>query len=98
MRRCRKVVVVLLNTILRFAQNRLSPLAVLLAGGVLVVACAGRPPPKEEVGNHDPAALTIVAEMALARGDCKTAAESYADAAVHDDAPPLARHASEVAL
>jgi tetratricopeptide (TPR) repeat protein len=65
---------------------------VLLAG----CAAAGRPL-KEDADNHDPAALTLVAEIALARGDCKTASENYAEAAQHG-AAPLARHASEVAL
>jgi tetratricopeptide (TPR) repeat protein len=36
--------------------------------------------------------------MALTRGDCKTASESYAEASKYSDAIPLARHASEVAL
>jgi predicted Zn-dependent protease len=39
----------------------------------------------------------VVAEIALTRGDCKTAAESYAEAAQYG-AIPLARRASEVAL
>jgi tetratricopeptide (TPR) repeat protein len=64
---------------------------------VLLAGCAVGPPPKDDAGAHDPAALTIVAEMALARGDCKTAAENYAEAA-QNGATPLARHASEVAL
>ena len=68
----------------------LSPLALLAAG------CASTPP-KAEANSHDPAALTIVAEVALARGDCKAASESYAEAAQHG-AAPLARRASEVAL
>jgi tetratricopeptide (TPR) repeat protein len=41
--------------------------------------------------------LTVVAEIALERGDCKTAAESYAHAAAVG-AASLARRASEVAL
>jgi tetratricopeptide (TPR) repeat protein len=72
---------------------------VLIAGCGLLVGCAAAgPAPKEERGAHDPAALTIVAEIALARGDCKTASESYAQASEYADAPPLARHASTVAL
>jgi tetratricopeptide (TPR) repeat protein len=64
----------------------------------VLVGCASGPKPKEEAQAHDPAALTIVAEIALARGDCKTASESYAEAAQHSDAGPLARHAATVAL
>jgi len=65
---------------------------------VLFAGCAAGPAPKEDPQAHDPAALTIVAEIALARGDCKTASESYAEASQYSDAAPLARHASTVAL
>ena len=90
----------------RFAASRVggSLLAalvpfMLLALLVLAAGCATRPAPKADAtsGGHDPAALTIIAEMALARGDCKTASESYAEAA-QTGAVPLARRASEVAL
>jgi len=56
-------------------------------------------PPKKEAPppKGDPAALTVVAEIALERGDCKGAAESYAKAA-EVGAASLARRASEVAL
>ena len=64
----------------------------------MLVGCAAGPAPKEDPEAHDPAALTIVAEIALARGDCKTASESYAEASQHSDAGPLARHASAVSL
>jgi tetratricopeptide (TPR) repeat protein len=80
---CRKV----------FPVQRTTAIALLL---VLAGCTAGRPP-KNDADSHDPAALTIVAEMALVRGDCKTAAESYAEAAQYG-AIPLVRHASEVAL
>jgi tetratricopeptide (TPR) repeat protein len=88
--RCRKVV-----PVHRITVTALIPL---VAGCAILAGCASAPAPKEDAGSHDPAALTVIAEIALARGDCKTASESYADAAQHDDAPPLARHASEVAL
>ena len=45
----------------------------------------------------DPAALTIVAEIALQRGDCKTASQTYAQAAQIASAP-VAHRASEVGL
>jgi tetratricopeptide (TPR) repeat protein len=69
----------------------------LTTGLALLTGCAASPAPKDDPGSHDPAALTVVAEIALTRGDCKTASESYADAAQHG-AVPLARRASEVAL
>lgn len=67
-------------------------------GSALLCGCAASPAPKGDPGSHDPAALTVVAEIALTRGDCKTASESYAEAAQNSDAAPLARRASEVAL
>src|SRR5919112_4668927 len=48
-------------------------------------------------GMSDPGALLILAEIALERGDCKTAAENYAAAAPYGSAE-LAKRASEVAL
>ena len=88
--RCRKVVACASNyAITLIAASRVPAL---LAG------CAARPAPKEDPNGHDPAALTVVAEIALTRGDCKTASESYAEAAQYSDAAPLARRASEVAL
>src|SRR5882672_6405640 len=47
--------------------------------------------------DRDPNALTVLAEIALERGDCKAAAESYA-AAVPTGSAALAKRASEVAL
>jgi tetratricopeptide (TPR) repeat protein len=73
-------------------------LSLLIAGCAVLVGCAAGPASKEDPEAHDPAALTIVAEIALTRGDCKTASESYAEASQHSDAGPLARHASAVAL
>src|SRR5262245_43985592 len=62
----------------------------------LVAGCSSGPA-KKPPPTGDPAALTVVAEIALERGDCKTAAENYAQAAVVG-AATLARRASEVAL
>lgn len=69
----------------------------LAALALLAAGCSSGPQPKVDTQSHDPATLTIVAEMALAHGDCKAASESYAEAAEHG-AAPLARRASEVAL
>ena len=71
-------------------------IAVPALGLALVTGCATvpqKPPPQEP----DAAALTIVAEIALQRGECKTAAETYARAAQIASAP-VAQRASEVAL
>lgn len=93
----RKVVLVdritLIPSRLRLARS-LTCVAVLSS---LAMGCASAPKPREASDGHDPAALTVVAEIALAKGDCKTAAESYAEAAQRG-AAPLARRASEVAL
>jgi len=48
-------------------------------------------------GHGDLTTLTVLAEIALERGDCKAAAESYAEAAPSGDAQ-LTRRGSEVAL
>ena len=80
-------------------MHRITATAVssLIAGSALLGGCAASPAPKEDANGRDPAALTVVAEIALVRGDCKTASESYAEAAQRG-AAPLARHATEVAL
>ncbi len=73
----------------------------LLPGLVLVLSlaagCTGMHPTRDTTPKADPAALTVVAEIALERGDCKEAAESYAKAA-KVGAVSLARRASLVAL
>jgi len=67
-------------------------LAALLAG------CATSSPPKAAAEKHEAAAAsTVVAEIALKRGDCKEASESYAQAAMAGDAA-LAKRATEVAM
>ena len=73
--------------------RRIVPLLCLaLAAGCATVPQKAAPPPQP-----DAAALTIVAEIALQRGDCKTAAETYARAAQMASAP-VAHRASEVGL
>lgn len=78
-------------------MHRITAFSSILVGCALIASCTSRPVPKDDPDGHDPAALTVVAEIALSRGDCKTASESYAEAAQHG-AVPLARRASEVAL
>jgi len=67
-------------------------LVLTLAAGV---SCAAQGTP--EPGTRDPNAATVIAEIALERGDCRTAAETYAAAAQRGDVA-VARRASEVAL
>ena len=68
-----------------------------LSALALVVGCSSVRPAKEEAPKGDPAALTVIAEIALERGDCKGASESYAKAAAVG-AVSLARRATEVSL
>jgi tetratricopeptide (TPR) repeat protein len=77
--------------------NKATYLSLVVTGCLLLGGCAAGPKPKEGTASRDPAALTVVAEMALTRGDCKVASESYAEASQYG-AAPLARRASEVAL
>ncbi len=65
---------------------------------LLAAGCAGVRTAKEEQPKGDPVALGVVAEIALEKGDCKTAAETYAKAAEASPDPVLARHATSVAL
>jgi predicted Zn-dependent protease len=67
-------------------------LCVALAAGCATAPERPAPPPAP-----DAAALTIVAEIALQRGDCRTASETYAKAAQLASAP-VAQRASEVGL
>ena len=77
------------------AAARSLVLPLLLAGCAAMHPQGTAPPPQPPAG--DPTALTLTAEAALKRGDCRTAAEAYAQAALTGDAR-LARRATEVAL
>lgn len=72
-----------------------------LALAMLAAAAAGcaTPPPEapRRPARGDPTALTVVAEIALERGDCRTASETYLDAASRASAD-VARRATEVAI
>ncbi len=74
------------------ARALLPALCAALAAGCATAPRRPPPPPKP-----DAAALTIVAEIALQRGDCKTASDTYAQAAQLASAP-VAQRASEVGL
>lgn len=72
--------------------------AALVLAALLVAGCSSvRPAAKAETPKADPVAMGVVAEIALQRGDCKSASETYAKAAEVGDAS-LARHATQVAL
>jgi len=62
-----------------------------------VAGCSFAAPTTPEPGSRDPNAATVVAEIALERGDCRTAAETYAKAAERGDLS-VAQRASEVSL
>lgn len=84
------------------AINRLNPKLSGFAGfGVplllLAAGCATLHPKQPSAPPPDPAALTLAAEVALKKGDCRTAAEEYAQAASVGDVE-LAHHATQVAI
>jgi predicted Zn-dependent protease len=70
--------------------------ATLILGATLGCRTAPAPAPKA-AQTHDSNAATVVAEIALQKGDCRAAAENYAAAAANGDAK-LAKRATEVAL
>ncbi|HKZ72955.1 MAG TPA: hypothetical protein VJ011_02760, partial [Steroidobacteraceae bacterium] len=73
------------------------PLA-LAALVALAAGCAARrDEPAQQPSKGDPAALTVVAEIALERGECRTASETYLDAAGRGTVT-VAKRATEVAL
>ncbi|HET9108802.1 MAG TPA: tetratricopeptide repeat protein [Steroidobacteraceae bacterium] len=77
----------------------ISPGRILLPAlcAALAAGCATAPEKAAPAPKPDAAAMTIVAEIALQRGDCRTASETYAKAALLASAP-VAQRASEVGL
>jgi tetratricopeptide (TPR) repeat protein len=77
--------------------------AAAMAGASLLAGCAAvRParPSTPPAGSpaSDASALTVMAEVALKRGDCRAASESYARAAALSADVQLVRHATQVAM
>ncbi len=69
----------------------------------LLAGCAGVRPPAAKAAapppeGGDASALTVMAEMALKRGDCRAASEAYAHAAALVADVQLARRATQVAM
>lgn len=64
---------------------------------VFVAGCSAAAQTAPETTDRDASAATVIAEIALERGDCRSAAETYASAAKRGDVS-VARRASEVAL
>lgn len=69
-----------------------------LVCATLAACVSGSRAAKEDKPKGDPVALGVVAEIALERGDCKTAAETYARAVQATGDTAFARHATLVAL
>ena len=76
-------------------RNLITP----LLGACLLAACASTHPATDKPATPpgDTTALTVTAESALKRGDCREASESYAKAAAGGDVQ-LARRATQVAM
>jgi tetratricopeptide (TPR) repeat protein len=82
------------------AINRLTFKLAALAGlgvALLAAGCASVRPKPPAAPPPDVAALTLSAEMALKKGDCRTASEDYAQAASAGDLE-LAHRATQVAI
>jgi predicted Zn-dependent protease len=86
------------SIVLGMSWDRLRAATAALAWAALAAACRTAPtPPATAQHNQDTTADTVVAEIALEKGDCRAAADAYANASSHGTAA-LARRASEVAL
>jgi tetratricopeptide (TPR) repeat protein len=86
------------RTIPHVRLSKTTPLWILLGLAVLLPGCTSVPAQKAAPEPQTSAASTVLAEIALKRGDCKGASESYAKAAAAGTAVSLARRASEVAV
>jgi tetratricopeptide (TPR) repeat protein len=75
-----------------------TPPWIILGLAALLPGCASVAPQKPPPEPQSSAASTVLAEIALKRGDCKGASEAYAKAAAAGAEVALARRASEVAV
>ena len=82
--------------------NSLGKATLFAAAAALVLAGCSAVRPREHAGGassaSDTSALTVMAEVALKRGDCREASENYARAAALSTDLPLARRATQVAM
>src|SRR3984893_5095809 len=89
-------------SMIKAVRNSTTVLCASVLAAALVAGCAGvrpaakatAPPPP----GGDASALTVIAEVALKRGDCRAAAEAYAHAAALVAEVQLARRATQVAM
>ncbi len=81
------------------ALQRIAAVCAAAALAGLSAGCSTTParPATHPQPTQDATALTVMAEVALEKGDCRTAAQDYAEAALHGSAD-LARRASQVAI
>jgi len=86
------------RTISHVSLNKSTLPWIALGLAVLLPGCSSTPAPKAAPQAQASAASTVLAEIALKRGDCKGASESYAKAASASTDASLARRASEVSL
>jgi tetratricopeptide (TPR) repeat protein len=98
-RRLQRLYIAWVSMIDRMTDLRKTVRLALLALALLA-GCATLHPHKAQAppaAQADPTALTVMAEAALKRGDCRAASESYAQAAAVGDVQ-LARRATQVAM
>ena len=86
------------RTISHVRLSKTTSLWIIPALVALLPGCSSTPPQKAAPEPQSSAASTVLAEIALKRGDCKGASESYAKAASAGTEVSLARRASEVAV
>lgn len=83
---------------INYLRNLIIPLALAAVAGCAATHPADKKPaPAPLAASGGATALTVTAEAALKRGDCRTASEAYAQAAATGDVQ-LARRATQVAM
>jgi tetratricopeptide (TPR) repeat protein len=83
-------------------RNLMSVSRCAVLAATLLAGCAATPPAKQAAQvpavNSDSSAQTVIAEVALKRGDCRAASEAYARAAAGGTDVQLARRATQVSM